>query len=191
MVVFSEITPFLQDEDGNNPDAVASQHIRSLRLLKSLVQIDTTLAGFLVLALVGKDHEALTRDEQKVQVILQVVTCSVFLAATAHAVVLMVCTGWRYTLAWYDPLFPAGFSAVGMLLLYITIADAVLIQLRADEDLDTAGYWCVVIFGLMMPMFFAGPMAILQMVLHKFHSDRDISAHSVVHRDVSTRSTMR
>lgn len=180
MVVFSEHTPFLQDVDGNNPDAVASQHIRSLKLLNSIVQIDTTLAGFLVLSLVGKDHEAITRDEQKVQIILQMVTCSVFLAATAHAVLLMVCTGWRYTLAWYDPLFPAGFSAAGMLLLYITIADAVLIQFRADEDLDSLGYWCVIIFGLMMPMFFAGPMAILQMVLHKFHSEPDGPGHTAM-----------
>ncbi|CAN0051790.1 unnamed protein product, partial [Laminaria digitata] len=143
-------------------------------------QIDTTLAGFLVLALVGKDHEAVTRDDKKTQIILQVVTCSVFLAAIAHAVVLMVCTGWRYTLTWYDPLFAAGFSAAGMLLLYITIADAVLIQLRADMDLNSAGYWCIVIFGLMMPMFFAGPMVILQMVLHKFHTDPDASAHTAM-----------
>lgn len=101
------------------------------------------------------------------QVILQVVTCSVFLAAIAHTVVLMVCTGWRYTLAWYDPLFPAGFSAVGMFLLYVTIADALLIRLRPAEDLHTVGYWMVVLFGLMMPMALAGPTATLQMVLHK------------------------
>ena len=103
-----------------------------------------------------------------------------FLAATAHAVVLMVCTGWRYTLAWYDPLFPAGFSAVGMLLLYITIADAVYIQLRTEEDLRSGGYWCVIVFGLMMPMFSAGPMVILQMVLHKFHSEPDTSTHTIM-----------
>lgn len=90
-----------------------------------------------------------------------------FLAAIAHTVVLMVCTGWRYTLAWYDPLFPAAFSAFGMFLLYVTIADAVLIRLRPREDLDTVGYWMVVIFGLMMPMALAGPTATLQMVLHK------------------------
>lgn len=102
------------------------------------------------------------------QVILQVVTASVFLAAIAHTVVLMVCTGWRYTLAWYDPLFPAGFSAIGMVLLYLTIADAILIQLRPDEDVDTVGYWMIVIFGLMFPMGLAGPTATLQMVLYKF-----------------------
>ena len=88
--------------------------------------------------------------------------------------------GWRYTLTWYDPLFAAGFSAVGMLLLYITIADAVFIQLRAEEDLESAGYWCVIIFGLMMPMFFAGPMATLQMVLYRFHSQPDASTRTVV-----------
>lgn len=95
-------------------------------------------------------------------------TASVFLAAIAHTVVLMVCTGWRYTLAWYDPLFPAGFSAVGMFLLYLTIADAILIQLRPDEDVDTVGYWMIILFGLMMPMGLAGPTATLQMVLYKF-----------------------
>lgn len=93
------------------------------------------------------------------QVILQVLTCSVFLAAIAHTVVLMVCTGWRYTLAWYDPLFPAAFSALGMFLLYVTIADAVLIQLRPQEDLDTSGYWLIIIFGLMMPMAMAGALS--------------------------------
>lgn len=81
----------------------------------------------------------------------------------------MVCTGWRYTLAWYDPLFPAGFSAVGMFLLYVTIADAIMIRLRPREDLDTVGYWVVIIFGLMLPMGLAGPTATLQMVLHKLH----------------------
>ena len=39
MVVFSERSPFLQDEDGNDPVAVGSQHIRSLKLLKSIVQV--------------------------------------------------------------------------------------------------------------------------------------------------------
>lgn len=101
------------------------------------------------------------------------VTCSVFLAAIAHTIVLMVCTGWRYTLAWYDPLFPAVFSAVGFLLVYITIADAVLIQLRPKADVDTADYWCIVIFGLCLPMFLAGPTATLQMVLYKFSEPRD------------------
>lgn len=56
---------------------------------------------------------------------------------------------------------------MGMLLLYVTIADAVLIRLRPREDVDTVGYWMVVIFGLMMPMALAGPTATLQMVLHK------------------------
>lgn len=79
----------------------------------------------------------------------------------------MVCTGWRYTLAWYDPLFPMGFSAFGMFLLYVTIADAIMIRMRPREDLDTVGYWVVIIFGLMLPMGLAGPTATLQMVLHK------------------------
>ncbi len=96
------------------------------------------------------------------QVILQVLTCSVFLAAIAHAVVLMVCTGWRYTLAWYDPLFPTMFSAVGTFLLYVTIADAVLIQLRPEEDLDSGGYWLIIIFGLMMPMAMAGALSTIR-----------------------------
>lgn len=102
------------------------------------------------------------------QVVLQTVTCAVFLAAIVHTTVLMICTGWRYTLAWYDPLFPAGFSAVGICLLVVTIADAVLIQLRPREDLDSSGYWVLIIFGLCMPMALAGPTVTLQMVLHKF-----------------------
>lgn len=126
--------------------------------------------------------------------ILQVVTCSVFLAAIAHTVVLMVCTGWRYTLAWYDPLFPAAFSAMGMFLLYVTIADAILIRLRPREDLDTVGYWMVVIFGLMMPMALAGPTATLQMVLHKFswcnkHLHRRDSLSESASRGLTTTTT--
>lgn len=40
MVVFSEVSPFMQDEDdGNSPEAVGSQHIRSMELLKSVVQV--------------------------------------------------------------------------------------------------------------------------------------------------------
>ncbi|CAM9817192.1 unnamed protein product [Ectocarpus sp. 6 AP-2014] len=171
MVKFSEDSPFLQDDGDGQPSAICSQHIRSLELLKAIVQVDTILAGFLVLSVVGKDHEQITKDEEKVQMVLQVVTASVFLAAIAHTVVLMVCTGWRYTLAWYDPLFPAGFSAVGMFLLYLTIADAILIRLRPQEDLHTVGYWMIIIFGLMCPMALAGPTATLQMILHKFERD--------------------
>lgn len=98
------------------------------------------------------------------------VTCSVFLAAIAHTIVLMLCTGWRYTLTWYDPLFPTAFSALGGVLLYITLANAILIRLPASEDVDTVGYWMIVIFGLYLPMALAGPMATTQMVLHKFTS---------------------
>lgn len=107
--------------------------------------------------------------------ILQVVTCSTFLAAIAHTVVLMVCTGWRYTLTWYDPLFSTVFSALGGILLYITLADAILIRLRPGEDLDTVGYWMVVLFALNLPMVLAGPLVTVQMVLHKFPSIRDRS----------------
>eukprot|EP00752_Nemacystus_decipiens_P007146 g6399.t1 len=178
MVQFSEESPFLDEGDGTAQSAVCSQHVRSLGLLKTIVQVDTFLAAVLVLTLlVGKGDEQIVRDEDKVQVILQVVTCSVFLASVAHTVVLMVCTGWRYTLAWYDPLFPAASSAFGFFLLYVTIADAVLIRLRPREDLDTVGYWMVVIFGLMMPMAFAGPTATLQMVLHK----RGLSSSKTLH----------
>ncbi|CAM9386693.1 unnamed protein product [Hapterophycus canaliculatus] len=180
MVRFSQECPFLQDEGDGQPSAVCSQHVRSLELLKTIVQVDTVIAGFLVLSLIGRNHEKVTRNDEKVQVILQVVTASVFLAAIAHTVVLMVCTGWRYTLAWYDPLFPAGFSAIGMILLYFTIADAILLQLRPDEDVDTVGYWMIIIFGLMFPMGLAGPTAILQMVLHKFErNDRNSRVDSL------------
>ncbi|CAN0197809.1 unnamed protein product [Pylaiella littoralis] len=167
MVKYSVESPFLQDDGDGRPSPICSQHVRGLEILTTLVQVDTVLAGLLVLSLIGKNHKQVERDEEKVQVILQVATCSVFLAAIAHAVVLMVCTGWRYTLAWYDPLFPAGFSAVGMFLLYVTIADAIMIKLRPREDLDTVGYWVVIIFGLMLPMGLAGPTATLQMVLHQ------------------------
>lgn len=102
------------------------------------------------------------------QVVLLTVTCAVFLAAIVHTTVLMICTGWRYTLAWYDPLFPAGFSAVGICLLVVTIADAVLVQLRPHLDIDTPGYWVLIIFGLCMPLALAGPTVTLQMVLYKF-----------------------
>eukprot|EP00903_Cladosiphon_okamuranus_P005911 g5844.t1 len=190
MVKFSEESPFLQDEGDGPASAVCSQHVRSLELLKTIVQVDTFLAAFLVLTLVGREHEQIIRDDQKVQVILQVVTCSVFLAAIAHTVVLMVCTGWRYTLAWYDPLFPAAFSALGMFLLYFTIADAILVRLRPREDLDTVGYWMVVIFGLMMPMALAGPTATLQMVLHRFPWCNDrLHRRDPLNRSISTTTT--
>lgn len=102
-------------------------------------------------------------------------TCSTFLAAVAHTVVLMVCTGWRYTLTWYDPLFSTVFSALGAILLYITLADAILIRLRPGEDLDTVGYWMVILFALNLPMALAGPLATVQMVLHKVPSIRERS----------------
>ncbi len=105
------------------------------------------------------------------QVILQVITCSVFLAAIAHSVVLLVCTGWRYTLTWYDPLFPTVISAAGTVLLYITLAKAILLRLRpAGEDLDTAGFWSTRLFALNLPMALAGPLVTVQMVMHKFSS---------------------
>lgn len=108
---------------------------------------------------------------QTQQVILQVVTCSVFLAAIAHSLVLLVCTGWRYTLTWYDPLFPTVFSALGTVLLYMTLANAILVRLRpTGEDLDTAGYWTTVLFALNLPLALAGPLVTVQMVLHKFSS---------------------
>lgn len=111
------------------------------------------------------------RPARPTQVILQVVTCSVFLAAIAHTVVLLVCTGWRYTLTWYDPLFPTVFSALGTVLLYMTLADAILVRLRpTGEGLDTAGYWTTVLFALNLPLALAGPLVTVQMVLHKFSS---------------------
>ena len=107
------------------------------------------------------------------QAILQAVTCCVFLSASAHTVLLMVCTGKKYTLAWYDPLFSVGFTVTGLVLLYVTIADAVLIALRL-ENVHKAGYWCFVIFGMLMPMFLAGPLTVLQMLLHTFASKDDL-----------------
>ncbi|CAM9298576.1 unnamed protein product [Scytosiphon promiscuus] len=170
MVNFSEETPFLHDEGGRDSKAICCTHERGLDLLKTIIQIDAVLAGFLVVALVGNDYERVVTPGEKVQIILQAVTFSVFLAAIAHTILLMVCTGWRYTLTWYDPLFPTAFSALGGVLLYITIADAILIRLPASEDVDTVGYWVIVVFGLYLPMALAGPMVTVQMVLHKFSS---------------------
>lgn len=39
MVQFSEESPFLQDEGDGQPSAVCSQHVRSLELLKTIVQV--------------------------------------------------------------------------------------------------------------------------------------------------------
>lgn len=39
MVKFSEESPFLQDDDSGQPSAVCSQHVRSLELLKTIVQV--------------------------------------------------------------------------------------------------------------------------------------------------------
>lgn len=111
------------------------------------------------------------------KVVLQAVTCSVFLSAVAHTALLMASTGRRYTLARYDPIFSLGFSAAGFLLLYVTIADAVLIAFRPVEDINTAGFWCFVIFGMCLPMFLAGPLVVLQMVLPTFTRDDDSGVH--------------
>lgn len=121
----------------------------------------------------------------KKQVILQVVTCSVFLAAIAHSLVLLVCTGWRYTLTWYDPLFPTVFSALGTVLLYMTLANAILVRLRpTGEDLDTAGYWSTVLFALNLPIALAGPLVTVQMVLHNFSSIRVRSENAGTGREL-------
>lgn len=171
MVNFSEESPFLQDDGSDNPTALCSTHKRSLALLRTIMQVDIVLSAVIVLSLVGKDYEGVASPDEKVQVILQVVTCSVFLAAVAHSLVLLVCTGWRYTLTWYDPLFPTVFSAVGTVLLYMTLANTILVRLRpTGEDLDTAGYWSTVLFALNLPLALAGPLVTIQMVLHKFSS---------------------
>lgn len=106
-----------------------------------------------------------TFPHRYLKVVLQAVTCSVFLSAVAHTSLLMASTGRRYILARYDPIFSLGFSAAGFLLLFVTIADAVLIAFRPVEDIDTAGFWCIVIFGMCLPMFLAGPLVVLQIVL--------------------------
>eukprot|EP00903_Cladosiphon_okamuranus_P005909 g5843.t1 len=171
MVNFSNQSPFLQDDGSHDPEALCSTHKRSLELLKTIMQIDAVLAAVIVVSLVGKDRHEVAKEGENSQVILQVVTCSVFLAAVAHSVVLMVCTGWRYTLTWYDPLFPTVFSAVGAVLLYMTLANAILVRLRpTGEDLDTAGYWSTVLFALNLPLALAGPLVTVQMVLHRFSS---------------------
>ena len=41
MVQFSEESPFLQDEGDGQPSAVCSQHVRSLELLKTIVQVSS------------------------------------------------------------------------------------------------------------------------------------------------------
>ncbi|CAN0283653.1 unnamed protein product [Ascophyllum nodosum] len=173
MVNFSEVSPFGVLEGNDRSEALVKQHLRRLQLLRSILQVDVVLAGAMTLALLGRDHDRLEKSEQKVQAILQAVTCCVFLSASAHTVLLMVCTGKKYTLAWYDPLFSVGFTVTGLVLLYVTIADAVLIALRL-ENVHKAGYWCFVIFGMLMPMFLAGPLTVLQMLLHTFASKDDL-----------------
>lgn len=39
MVKFSEDSPFLQDHGDGQPSALCSQHVRSLELLKAIVQV--------------------------------------------------------------------------------------------------------------------------------------------------------
>lgn len=43
MVKFCEESPFVQDENEDNLNAAASQHLRSLKLLKIIVQVPPTL----------------------------------------------------------------------------------------------------------------------------------------------------
>lgn len=85
------------------------------------------------------------------------------MAAIAHIAVLMMSTGWFYTLNWYDPIAPGIASAVGLVLLLVTVADAVYLELRPDVVLTDGKYWYIVIFGLLVPLLVAGVVASVQM----------------------------
>lgn len=97
--------------------------------------------------------------------ILQTVTFGVFLSAIIHTAVLMMSTGWKYTLNWSDPIWPGLTSALGLGLLLITVADAVLIELRPGDDLDDPDYWYIVLLGLLLPVVFSALVVSFQMCL--------------------------
>lgn len=92
-------------------------------------------------------------------------TFGVFLSAIVHTAILMMSTGWRYTLNWYDPVFPGLTSAVGLCLLLVTVADAVLIELRPAVDINDSSYWYIIVCGLGLPMVIAAFVVTLQMTV--------------------------
>lgn len=75
----------------------------------------------------------------------------------------MMSTGWKYTLNWYDPIWPGITSALGLGLLLVTVADAVLIEVRPDTDLDDPEYWYIVLLGLLLPILLSGLVVMVQM----------------------------
>jgi len=64
MVKYSDESPFLQDEGDGAPSAVCSQHVRSLELLKTIIQVGpTNAAGLPTHRLISRDVTADGRSD--------------------------------------------------------------------------------------------------------------------------------
>lgn len=157
-------------------EAMPDSHQLTLERLKIIMEVDIFLAGFLLFSLTGRLREEAivggeipeespsdekttpeTADDDEItQIVLQLYTFGVFLAATAWTAICAVGTGGRYALTSTDLLVPIVLSICGFSLLLVTVGDAIYIEIgtgyrKGDEYFDL--YWTTVWFGLGISLY--------------------------------------
>lgn len=142
-------------------EVIPESHELTYKKLETIMALDTFLAGFLLFSLTGEfssddSGNSNPPGEEILQIILQAFTFTVFLAATMSAAVFMVLTGDKHILSSNDVRIPAYLSAVGFLLLLVTVSDAIYIELGEgvyNGDDYHALYWVTIAVGGVLQLF--------------------------------------
>lgn len=134
-------------------ERVPASHEFTKGKLQTILEVDTFLAGFLLFSLTGRKESdtVMVSDAEKLQVIMQTLTFGVFLAATVLTGMCTVGTGSRYALTSGDLLAPFLLSSIGFILLLISVASAIHIELGGgfySDDENHSWYWLAVGVGL-------------------------------------------
>ncbi|CAB1099101.1 unnamed protein product [Ectocarpus sp. CCAP 1310/34] len=153
-------------------EVMPSCHELTLAKMQTIREVDIFMAGFLLFSLTGRQavDTGLT-DEEELQIVFQTCAFGVFLAATILTGMCTLCTGCRYALTSKDLIVPFGLSVLGFVLLLISVAEAVHIELGDGfyhDDHDHDKYWVTVGLGLgssVLAVFYA---VFIYLYGHKF-----------------------
>lgn len=134
-------------------EKMPDSHEQTKDKLRTILEMDTFLAGFLLFSLTGrKDSDAQeVTDSETCQIVVQTFAFGVFLSATILTGMCTFGPSGRYALTRGDLVVPLVLSSIGFLLLLVSVASAIHIELGGgfySNDKNHTWYWISVGVGL-------------------------------------------